>query len=141
MISSKSRFCVGDRFYLWENKVVCQYDYEEHILPIKRSSFEPPDRSSGDNQQQYLPDNFESRSMVNTSNSLISVHMDSTYAIPNNEHNLVEIGDYQHGEMEPSGVKEDLKNDAEEEVTDETPVLDRENGALKMVGTNGVEVA
>lgn len=34
------RFCVGDRFYLCENKVVCQYDYEEHILPIQRSLLE-----------------------------------------------------------------------------------------------------
>lgn len=33
----KSRFCVGDRFYLCENKVVCQYDFEEHILPIQKS--------------------------------------------------------------------------------------------------------
>ncbi|KAG9509374.1 Rhombotin-1, partial [Fragariocoptes setiger] len=24
------KFCVGDRFYLCENKIVCQYDYDEH---------------------------------------------------------------------------------------------------------------
>lgn len=23
------RFCVGDRFYLWENKILCEYDYQE----------------------------------------------------------------------------------------------------------------
>lgn len=28
---------MGERFYLCENKVVCQYDYEENILPIQRS--------------------------------------------------------------------------------------------------------
>ncbi|RWS26865.1 LIM domain only protein 3-like protein [Leptotrombidium deliense] len=25
------RFCVGDRFYLFENKIVCELDYEEII--------------------------------------------------------------------------------------------------------------
>lgn len=32
-----SRFCVGDKFYLCENRIVCEYDYEEHILPIQIS--------------------------------------------------------------------------------------------------------
>lgn len=31
------RFCVEDRFYLFENKIVCQYDFEEHISPIQKS--------------------------------------------------------------------------------------------------------
>lgn len=26
------RFCVGDRFYLFDNKVLCEYDYEERVL-------------------------------------------------------------------------------------------------------------
>lgn len=26
------RFCVGDRFYLFENKVLCEYDYEERMV-------------------------------------------------------------------------------------------------------------
>lgn len=26
------RFCVGDRFYLCENKILCQYDYEERMI-------------------------------------------------------------------------------------------------------------
>lgn len=26
------RFCVGDRFYLFENKIVCHYDYEENQM-------------------------------------------------------------------------------------------------------------
>ncbi|GIY43350.1 rhombotin-1 [Caerostris extrusa] len=26
------RFCVGDRFYLFENKVLCELDYEERVL-------------------------------------------------------------------------------------------------------------
>jgi len=25
------RFCVGDRFYLCENKILCEYDYEERL--------------------------------------------------------------------------------------------------------------
>lgn len=27
-----SRFCVGDRFYLCENKILCEYDYEERLV-------------------------------------------------------------------------------------------------------------
>ncbi|CAG0923044.1 unnamed protein product [Notodromas monacha] len=26
------RFCVGDRFYLWDNKILCEYDYEERLV-------------------------------------------------------------------------------------------------------------
>ncbi|XP_054710187.1 LIM domain only protein 3-like [Uloborus diversus] len=26
------RFCVGDRFYLYDNKILCEYDYEERVL-------------------------------------------------------------------------------------------------------------
>lgn len=26
------RFCVGDRFYLFENKILCEYDYEERMV-------------------------------------------------------------------------------------------------------------
>lgn len=26
------RFCVGDRFYLFDNKILCEYDYEERVL-------------------------------------------------------------------------------------------------------------
>lgn len=36
------RFCVGDRFYLCENKILCEYDYEERMvfasLPYSPSS-------------------------------------------------------------------------------------------------------
>lgn len=28
---SACRFCVGDRFYLCENKILCEYDYEERL--------------------------------------------------------------------------------------------------------------
>ncbi|XP_008480096.1 LIM domain only protein 3-like, partial [Diaphorina citri] len=28
----KTRFCVGDRFYLCENKILCEYDYEERMV-------------------------------------------------------------------------------------------------------------
>jgi hypothetical protein len=27
-----NRFCVGDRFYLFENKILCEYDYEERMV-------------------------------------------------------------------------------------------------------------
>ncbi|XP_013775745.1 LIM domain only protein 3-like [Limulus polyphemus] len=28
----RHRFCVGDRFYLYNNRVLCEYDYEERVL-------------------------------------------------------------------------------------------------------------
>ncbi|KAK2155788.1 hypothetical protein LSH36_231g02015 [Paralvinella palmiformis] len=27
-----AKFCVGDRFYLCDNKILCEYDYEERML-------------------------------------------------------------------------------------------------------------
>ena len=27
-----SRFCVGDKFFMWDNKILCEYDYEEKVL-------------------------------------------------------------------------------------------------------------
>lgn len=29
---SLRRFCVGDRFYLCDNKILCEYDYEERLV-------------------------------------------------------------------------------------------------------------
>lgn len=38
------RFCVGDRFYLLDNKILCEYDYEERkvfaSLPQNMNSLE-----------------------------------------------------------------------------------------------------
>lgn len=31
-IFSVSRFCVGDKFYLCDNKILCEYDYEERLV-------------------------------------------------------------------------------------------------------------
>jgi len=30
--SCQQRFCVGDRFYLMDNKILCEYDYEERLI-------------------------------------------------------------------------------------------------------------
>ena len=29
---SSCRFCVGDRFFLCDNKILCEYDYEERMV-------------------------------------------------------------------------------------------------------------
>jgi len=29
---SRFRFCVGDKFYLCDNKILCEYDYEERLV-------------------------------------------------------------------------------------------------------------
>ncbi|XP_044014226.1 LIM domain only protein 3-like [Aphidius gifuensis] len=36
------RFCVGDRFYLCENKILCEYDYEERLLFANMALHPPP---------------------------------------------------------------------------------------------------
>lgn len=33
----RHRFCVGDRFYLCENKILCQYDYDERNQAARRT--------------------------------------------------------------------------------------------------------
>ncbi|XP_008203876.1 LIM domain only protein 3 isoform X2 [Nasonia vitripennis] len=35
------RFCVGDRFYLCENKILCEYDYEERLM-FANMALHPP---------------------------------------------------------------------------------------------------
>ncbi|KAK3924748.1 Rhombotin-1 [Frankliniella fusca] len=35
------RFCVGDRFYLCENKILCEYDYEERMV-FANMAYNPP---------------------------------------------------------------------------------------------------
>nr|UEE82922.1 BeadexA [Rhagovelia antilleana] len=35
------RFCVGDRFYLCENKILCEYDYEERLV-FANMAYNPP---------------------------------------------------------------------------------------------------
>lgn len=34
----KQRFCVGDKFYLCENKILCEYDFEERLSTSSMSS-------------------------------------------------------------------------------------------------------
>uniref|UniRef100_A0A0C9S061 Lmo3 protein n=1 Tax=Fopius arisanus TaxID=64838 RepID=A0A0C9S061_9HYME len=37
-----TRFCVGDRFYLCENKILCEYDYEERLVFANMALHPPP---------------------------------------------------------------------------------------------------
>jgi len=32
------RFCVGDHYYLCDNKILCQFDYEERLVLARLSS-------------------------------------------------------------------------------------------------------
>ena len=50
------RFCVGERFYLCENKIVCQFDYDEHIVPIEKSLFNWDQQQQ---QQQLLQTHYQ----------------------------------------------------------------------------------
>ncbi|KDR17415.1 LIM domain only protein 3, partial [Zootermopsis nevadensis] len=36
------RFCVGDRFYLCDNKILCEYDYEERLVFANMAAYNHP---------------------------------------------------------------------------------------------------
>lgn len=41
-LTSDCRFCVGDRFYLCDNKILCEYDYEERLVFANMALHPPP---------------------------------------------------------------------------------------------------
>lgn len=47
------RFCVGDRFYLCENKILCEYDYEERLV-FANMAYNPPPLSHLKRQTTHL---------------------------------------------------------------------------------------
>lgn len=50
------RFCVGDRFYLFDNKILCEYDYEER-LSFQNVPFPGHNPNSQQQQQQQNANN------------------------------------------------------------------------------------
>ncbi|XP_055607799.1 LIM domain transcription factor LMO4.1 [Uranotaenia lowii] len=46
------RFCVGDKFYLCENKILCEYDYEERLVFASMANHPMLKRQMGQQQQQ-----------------------------------------------------------------------------------------
>lgn len=50
------RFCVGDRFYLFDNKILCEYDYEER-LSFQNVPFPGHNPSNQQQQQQQQNSN------------------------------------------------------------------------------------
>ncbi|KAF7283236.1 hypothetical protein GWI33_001121 [Rhynchophorus ferrugineus] len=47
-------FCVGDRFYLCENKILCEYDYEERLV-FANMAYNPPPLSHLKRQTSIPP--------------------------------------------------------------------------------------
>ncbi|XP_054275745.1 LIM domain only protein 3-like isoform X2 [Macrosteles quadrilineatus] len=48
------RFCVGDRFYLCENKILCEYDYEERLV-FANMAYNPPSIAALKRHTSHLP--------------------------------------------------------------------------------------
>ncbi|KAK3919414.1 Rhombotin-1 [Frankliniella fusca] len=48
------RFCVGDRFYLCENKILCEYDYEERLV-FSQMVYSPSTVAHLKRQTSHLP--------------------------------------------------------------------------------------
>ena len=56
------RFCVGDRFYLCDNRILCEYDYEERMVFANMSASGngaggPNNNSSSGPMQHSTPNN------------------------------------------------------------------------------------
>ncbi|XP_069675310.1 LIM domain only protein 3-like [Periplaneta americana] len=58
------RFCVGDRFYLCENKILCEYDYEERLV-FANMAYNPPSLAHIKRQTSHLPPGSVTSSLVN----------------------------------------------------------------------------
>ncbi|KAG8323089.1 Protein with similarity to mammalian ELMO [Homalodisca vitripennis] len=52
--STKVEFCVGDRFYLCENKILCEYDYEERLV-FANMAYNPPSIAQLKRHTSHLP--------------------------------------------------------------------------------------
>ncbi|XP_026273479.2 LIM domain only protein 3-like [Frankliniella occidentalis] len=65
------RFCVGDRFYLCENKILCEYDYEERMVfanMSQQTSLPPLKRQANNNNNITVANNNTTNSNNNNSN-------------------------------------------------------------------------
>ncbi|CAH1128461.1 unnamed protein product [Ceutorhynchus assimilis] len=58
------RFCVGDRFYLCENKILCEYDYEERLV-FANMAYNPPPLSHLKRQTSIPPTSLPNHHMIN----------------------------------------------------------------------------
>jgi len=38
VVPCADRFCIGDHYYLCDNKILCQFDYEERLVLARLSS-------------------------------------------------------------------------------------------------------
>ena len=59
IISLHFRFCVGDRFFLCDNKILCEYDYEERMVfaNLAYNSSNLAQMKSGNNRSNNGPAN------------------------------------------------------------------------------------
>lgn len=67
------RFCIGDRFYLCENKIVCQFDYDEHIMPIQELMQFNQQQEQKQQQNHHLNDHQESLAQKQLLGSSVTV--------------------------------------------------------------------
>jgi rhombotin-1/3 len=57
IFSSHFRFCVGDKFYLCDNKILCEYDYEERLVFASMANHPILKRHAGSNMPNTPPSN------------------------------------------------------------------------------------
>ncbi|KAK3924751.1 Rhombotin-1 [Frankliniella fusca] len=118
-------FCVGDRFYLCENKILCEYDYEERMvfanMSQQQTSIPPIKRQPNNNNNSSVANNNTTNSNNNNTNhqqqqpqqttvqcnvTLNEDHVGSSPAAPGQQplHVHVQVSSgYHHQLLEPVG--------------------------------------
>lgn len=70
--TNRNRFCVGDRFYLCDNKILCESDYEDRVLLQNGLTNLQQDQSinhNNNNIQESVNHNLKSMSTANGKSS------------------------------------------------------------------------
>lgn len=119
-----------------ENKVVCQYDYEEHILPIQRSLLEQSiDRASGDQPPLLELESQSALSGALNAPEAVSGGLDSVCVVRSDDNLKGADGfhDDDRASMRPGVQDESSKN---EESGEELASLN-DDGASKKDGSDG----
>ncbi|XP_075211503.1 LIM domain only protein 3-like [Lycorma delicatula] len=74
------RFCVGDRFYLCDNKILCEYDYEERLV-FANMAYNPSSIAQLKRQTTQLAPGEVSTSSIHSSSGDLNNNMSSQHAV------------------------------------------------------------
>ncbi|CAB4064987.1 LIM domain transcription factor LMO4.2,Rhombotin-2,LIM domain transcription factor LMO4.1,LIM domain transcription factor LMO4,LIM domain transcription factor LMO4-A,Rhombotin-1,LIM domain only protein 3,LIM domain transcription factor LMO4-B [Lepeophtheirus salmonis] len=112
------RFCVGDRFFLCDNKILCEYDYEERMVFANlaynssnlaqmkqqaRSMTSSPNTSSSSNSNNGVTVSTSSNNINSCSNSITNVNNNNNTLPP-----PLSLGGSPHSKSHPSCISSSI---------------------------------